>query len=845
MRPKRIVLLALPILFACAPPTTDNTSERAKTIEELTRGAETHEGLLTLHVRPEKATVHAELPAPDEDGISLELLYVEGLLAGLGSNPVGLDRGQLGETRVLQLRRVGDRLLVQAPNFAFRATTDDPHEARAVEQSFARSVLWSTEVLAEETDGRFLVDLTGFVVRDAHESAARLKQRGQGSFTLDEKRSNFEPDATLVFPDNVELEATLTFATDRPGDLVEGVTPDANAVTLVQHHSLVRLPDEGYTPRRFDPQAGSFGINYLDYSRPLDAPLRQQWIARHRLEKTDPTAARSTVKDPIVYYVDRGAPEPVRQALVDGASWWAEAFDAAGFVDAFRVELLPEGAHPLDVRYHVIQWVHRRTRGWSYGGGVIDPRTGEFLKGHVSLGSLRVRQDIRIFEGLLGADHTGTGADDDPVELALARIRQLAAHEVGHTLGITHNFAASTYGGRASVMDYPAPWLRANDDGTIDSEGAYAVGLGSWDLHAIRYAYSQFSPGADEAHELDAILREGIDEGLLFVTDHDARPAGGAHPKAHLWDNGADATAELANVRRVRRIALDRFGLTNLAEGRPQAELQEVFVPVYLYHRYQTEAAVKLVGGLDYDYAVRGRSDGRARPLEPTLQRRALDEVLATVAPAFLDVDDATLERLLPPPFGHAGPDRERFDPRTAPAFDALGAAGSAAEMTLGLLLHPARCARLVDHHRRDPEQLGLAEVLDTTTDTIFTEPRTPRLRPIAHLTQRVLVDTLVDLASGEQTPHEVRVATEAKLHQLHGMLEDRDDPHAAVLAADLALYLEEREWTPRRTWTPIDLPPGSPIGQAGGGCSPARLRANGGAWPASAPRSPADLSSD
>jgi hypothetical protein len=444
-----------------APSAAAPAPDALPSVASKTAGLERKAGMLSLLLDRPRGKIWLELPPRTGDGEVGRYLYMEGLVTGLGSNPVGLDRGQLGPSRIVSLRRIGGRLLIEQTNDQYRAITDRPEEQRAVRESFATSVLWGGEIVAEDPDGRALVDFTSFVVRDAHRVAATLKDTNQGDFSLDAARSAADLEACLAFPKNLEFEALLTYAGSQPGQYVQETAPLPQAITLVQHQSLLELPDAGYKPRRFDPRAGYFAVSFLDYARPIADPIETRWIVRHRVEKVDPKAERSRAKEPIVYYVDPGAPEPIRKALLEGAGWWSKAFDAAGFIDGFRVEILPPGAHPLDARYNVIQWVHRSTRGWSYGGGVIDPRTGEMIKGHVTLGSLRVRQDRLIFEGLLGTENTGKGGLTDPVELSLWRIRQLAAHEVGHTLGLVHNFAASTYG-RASVMDYPAPLIRVN-----------------------------------------------------------------------------------------------------------------------------------------------------------------------------------------------------------------------------------------------------------------------------------------------------------------------------------------------------------------------------------------------
>ncbi|MCK5576496.1 MAG: zinc-dependent metalloprotease, partial [Sphingomonadales bacterium] len=335
-------------------------------------------------------------------------------------------------------------------------------------------------------------------------------------------------------------------------------------------------------------------------------------------EKKDPTAKVSEVVKPIVFYVDHSVPEPVRSALVEGGNWWATAFEAAGYKNAYRVEVLPEDVHPLDARYSVVNWVHRETRGWSYGGSVVDPRTGEIIKGNVLLGSLRVRQDRMIFEGLVGADATGKGGANDPQDVALARIRQLAAHEIGHALGFAHNMAASTVFDRSSVMDYPAPRIGLTAEGDFDLSDAYGVGMGVWDDFSVAYLYG----GADEA-----AIRAGYAKGLIYVTDPDSRTAGMAHPSGILWDNGTNGVTALAHTLKVRRTALDRFGMHNVAEGQNVSDLAKVIVPIYLLHRYETEGAAKQLAGMTYQYSRRGDGlDGTA--IVPKAQQMAAVDVL-------------------------------------------------------------------------------------------------------------------------------------------------------------------------------------------------------------------------
>ena len=783
--------------------------EKLPTIAEKTRGLERLDGFLPLYPDPRTGTLWLELPRLGE-----EMIYVVSLPAGVGSNDIGLDRGQLGGERIVRFERAGPKVLLVQPNQAFRAISENPDERRAVEDAFARSVLWGFTVAAEE-GGRVLVDATAFALRDAHGVSATLKRSRQGDFRLDASRSAIAADRTKAFPRNTEIEATLTFTGDEPGAWVRQVTPTPEAITVRERQSFVALPEPGYVPRRNTPSSGYFGIEYADYAAPLGQPITQRFIARHRLQKRDPAAAVSDPVRPIVYYVDRGAPEPIRSALLDGARWWAGAFEAAGYRNAFRVELLPEGADAQDVRYNVIQWVHRATRGWSYGGGITDPRTGEIIKGHVTLGSLRVRHDYLLAEGLLSPYTTGDEVPPELARMALARIRQLAAHEVGHTLGIAHNYVAST-AGRASVMDYPAPLATLAADGSIDLSSAYATGMGAWDSVAVAYGYRDVPAGAEGERQLAAIIASARGRGLLFLTDQDARSQGSMHPEAHLWDNGKDAAAELDRVMAVRRAALDRFGERAIRTGQPLAQLEEALVPLYLHHRYQTEAAAKLVGGASYTYALRGDGQAPVTPVPATAQRAALAALLRTLDPAALAIPRPLLARIPPRPFTYDA-NRELFARNTGPAFDAVSPGAAAADLTVSLLLNAERAARLVEQSALDPALPSLDDVLGRLLAAVYgTPPRDAYHAELGRAVQRVVAERLMRLAEGAPMA-QVRAVAELRLDSLRTSLgratgDAGTRAHARLLAADIGRFLD-RDYRPEQRLPLPDAPPGQPIG--------------------------------
>lgn len=755
------------------------------------------------------------------DGAGIELLYQSSLARGVGSNDLGFDRGQLGSTKVVEIRRVGSRLLMIEKNLDYRALSDDADERRAVDESFAASVIWGFDIAAER-GGRLIVDASGFLLRDSHGIARRLAEAGEGSFSVDADRSAVFLPRTKAFPDNAEAEALVTFTGDAEGPYLPTVIPDTSAFTVHLHHSFIRLPDDDYEPLPYDPRAGIIGLGYgdagfIDYASDIGDEISVRYARRHRLEKADPAAEVSEALEPIVYYVDRGAPEPVRSALIEGASWWNEAFEAAGYRDAFRVELMPEDADPLDVRYNVIQWVHRSTRGWSYGSSIVDPRTGEIMKGHVTLGSLRVRQDYMIAEGLLAPYGGSTEGADALLNMSLARIRQLSAHEVGHTIGMEHNFAASTQG-RASVMDYPFPLVEFAGDGSLSLDNAYDVGMGAWDMRTVLYAYQDFPQDVDADAERSRIVAETIASGLKYVSDGDSRAVGTAHPDGNLWDNGADPLDELERLMRVRAYALSRFSAAAIRPGEPLATLEETLVPIYLLHRYQIQAAGKLLGGEYFNYALRGDGQRASDPVEGDRQRAALRALLSTITPEALRLPDDLLDTIPPRPPGF-GRSRETFPRRTGPTFDPIGAAQSAVSLTFEVLLDPDRAARMVTGNARQSDLPGFEEVLGSLTASTWYAGRLDGIDArIQRAVSMELLTHLLLLAHRAEADPEVRALALDAVNGFESWLNARavrelDSGWRAHYGLLESMIRRAREHPASLdTLAPTAAPPGSPI---------------------------------
>ena len=825
----RYLLLSLALAGALPPPVLAQAapaSPAPKSIAAVTASLPAQPGFLPVWRDADKGRVLLAVSELDRP-----FLLASSLPYGLGSNDVGLDRGQPGEAKLVRFEKRGARLFLVEDNTAYTASSANGDERASAVQAFAASVIWSGDILAAD-GGRYLVDFSSFLLADQHGIARRLAGARQGNYSVNPARSAVLAEQAKSFPDNTELEAELTFAGAGDGAAVRKVAADAGAVTLRQHISLVRLPAAGFTPRAFHPGSGGTANGVVDFGVPLAASIDVRRQRRHRLERVDPAAASGPVKKPIVYYLDRGAPEPVRSALLDGARWWASAFEKAGFQDAYRVELLPEGVDPMDIRYNVINWVHRDTRGWSYGCSLLDPRTGEIIRGVVTLDSQRVRQDILIAESLL-APYGAPGQAADPArhamvqQAALARLRQLAAHEVGHTLGFTHNFAASRYaGGNGSVMDYPHPLLTvANGDLALND--AYGAGLGPWDEFIVAHAYTTFATPQAETEGLARLRAQAQAQGLDYVSDADSRPAGAAHPGGLMWDVGTDALAGWDLIMAARRRALQQFSVGVLADERQLGELEARLVPVYLLHRYQTEAVARLVAGGSFDYATAGdvRSGARragVRVVPASVQHQALRQLAASLRAEQLALPASVLDLLTPPGQGYQR-DAEYFASSMERGFDPYAAAQAAAAQTCLYLFDPARVNRLAWQHARDPRQPGvaglLALVLAGSWQDAGTAPRASAAAPGAADVQQaanwVVLDSVLRLLDSDKLHPPVAADVRQAVHALGAWLARHPGQGSVAAnrraAADLiARYLADPQGVKLRPAPPV--PPGAPI---------------------------------
>ena len=805
-----VVFLSLPIAVF------GEDAEGPKTLAQFSQNKTHHSGFFDLYYDDAQGKVYLQI-----SNFKQQFIFQNSMPRGVGSNDIGLDRGLLGNTRLVQFERHGAKVLLKQINTEFRASANSIAERASVEEAFAQSVIASFEIVAEtpgsfgENRGAVIIDYTHFLLSDVDRMSGEFSSAEQGSFEVDAKRSVVYKERTKAFPDNTELEALVTFKGSEPGDYVKQVSPDAHSVSVHLHHSLVRLPDDNYKARAFHPYSGFWKFSYKDYSVPIEQPMEIRSIPRHRLNKKDPTAEKSEAIEPIVYYLDPGVPEPIRRALSDGALWWNQAFERIGYANAFQVKILPDHVDPMDVRYNVIQWVHRATRGWSYGSSVQDPRSGEIIKGHVTLGSLRVRQDYLLAVGLTSPfnDAEGTTNSKPQKQMALARIRQLAAHEVGHTLGIAHNFAASA-DNRASVMDYPHPLVTLRDNKVV-LDDAYGIGLGEWDHHVVEYGYQDYGTAkpAAEAQALADLIQRTRQKGLSYQSDPDSRSRISANSIGHLWDGGKEPVEELIRLGKVRAHALNNFGLNSIPTGASLSSLEETLVPVYLLHRYQLDAVAKLVGGVRYEYELKG---DYSKPkgvvdIQGDTQRKALAALVNTITTTYLEVPESITTLLPPKAYGEAH-SRESFTGRTGLTFDPLSTAESAAEYSLSLLLDPGRLNRLGQQQDKSATALGVKELLNSVLlATIQSDDSQNGRQALKHRINYLVLDRVVTAANDKELAPEVSAQFMAQLSQLGKSLsKNKRSIHSLEMSRLLNLYWRTGEWAGQVAVKP--LPPGSPI---------------------------------
>ena len=673
-----------------------------------------YEGFMNFSYNNDSGKIILEINKLDS-----EFMYINSLSRGVGNNDLGLDRGQLGNSRIVYFTRRGNKILLIQPNLRYVSNSSNYLENKAVKEAFARSVLFGFDII-EKTKDSYKIDITSFLIRDAHGVSQRLRYSNSGSYTLNKSMSAIDLDRTKAFPKNIEFDVLLTFTGNPSGNLVRSVTPTASNLTVNQHHSFVELPDNNYKKRKFDPRSGSNPFIVYDYSTPIDDKLEQRFIVRHRLNKKYPKQEISEPVEPIVYYIDNGTPEPVKSALIEGGNWWNQAFESAGYKDAFRIEVLPEDADPMDVRYNLIQWIHRSTRGWSYGASIVDPRTGEIIKGQVSLGSLRVRQDYMILSGLI--DNPNDIENKSLIKkTSLDRIRQLSAHEIGHTLGFAHNYISSA-NNRSSVMDYPHPKIDIVN-GDINIDNAYSKNIGDWDKVSVRYAYTDFQENENEDVKLNDIIEEAVNKGLYFLSDSDSRPVGSANPFSHLWDNGEFPYKELNKLLKVRDLALKNIDLDNLVDGEPYDRIEDILVPIYMLHRYQIESAAKAIGGVDYLYFVKNKNNDKVKFVDSKLQKESLKSLLNVLNPKNLVLPNNLIQILSPRSFRNPRT-RENFESNTGVTFDYINASSSIINHTLTFLLNPQRINRIYQQNMFGEKILMLDDYLTIISNSIFSNNR-------------------------------------------------------------------------------------------------------------------------
>ncbi|GGP87559.1 zinc-dependent metalloprotease [Shewanella ulleungensis] len=793
--------ISLALLLAIAPATflSGVAVAASDPAQKIIKQSQASQGFINLFYDAKAGQLYLEV-----DKLNQPFLMLTSLPHGVGSNDIGLDRGQLGQTRMVQFEQHGPYLVLKQLNTDFRASSDNISEKQAVTQAFAESILWRGKIVAGK---QAIVSLNDLVINDLHGVVDVLAATKQGQYSLDDNRSVILPQGIKSFEHNADVDVNLTFTTSKAGEQVASVTPDAKFLSVRVRYSFVQLPDEGFEPRSYHPMSGYLSDQYIDYSTAVDQPLVQRHLLKHRLQKVIPGDAPSKVVNPIVYYLDPGVPEPIRGALLAGARWWEDAFTAAGFIDGFKVALLPEGADPQDVRYNMIQWVHRATRGWSYGAAVTDPRTGEIIKGNVTLGSLRVRQDHLIARGLTAGWPDRSAANEAAMALSLARIRQLAAHEIGHTLGLDHNFAAST-NDNSSVMDYPHPY--ASIEGKqIDISQPYREGIGEWDKYTIAYGYGSSS-------QAEALLTSSLEKGFRYIGEADSRRTSASNAYASLWDRGNDAVAELLRLETVRLKAINEFNSDALLAGEPNGELADVFVPMYLLTRYQIEAAAKWIGGTDYSYQQVG-GGVRWSYVPPKMQLAALEGLLGSLQSSSLAIPTNVLQ-ILVPKAGNYRKTRESFTSNLGVVSDPVAMAEMLSRHIASLILTPERLNRVNQAYMEDSSQLSVVTLIDKLAGrSLYQDLPNGRELAIQMRVNAVVVDAMLTAYRDPKTAPEVQAQLAARFDYIVKQLKRRSNrgsdyqsAHYDWLYKGIVNGLEHPDF--RLINKPAAMPPGSPI---------------------------------